>query len=120
MYLNTDELLLLSRGGRVPPVSRAGPRYRDWLSPLEREGLRVVRSWGLRSARRRRAAQLRKALGQLGAGSVRGTREPAREPDRESGREPARAPSVTGYADRESYVELEFAVGFAVEDEQLL
>ena len=67
MYLNTDELLLLSRGGRVPPVSRAGPRYRDWLAPHEREGLRVVRSWGLRSARRRRAAQLRKALGQLGS-----------------------------------------------------
>jgi hypothetical protein len=108
MYLNSAELLLLSRGGRVPPVSRAGPRYRDWLAPDERERLQVARSWGLRSFRRRRSARLREALGGLGGGGGRGTREPAR------------APSFPGYADRESYVELEFAVGFAAEEEQWL
>jgi hypothetical protein len=104
MYLNTDELLLLSRGGRVAPVSRAGPRYRDWLEPHQRESLTVVRAWGRRSLRRRRTARLREALGGGGPFS----------------RQPARAPQFSGYADRETYVELEFAVGFGAEEEQWL
>jgi hypothetical protein len=37
-----------------------------------------------------------------------------------AGGEPARPASIRGYADRETYLELEFAVGFGVQDEEWL
>lgn len=99
MFQHNDEYMLLSRGGRVPPASRAGPRYRNGLSPaeLQRVGIRPGRGW-----LKRRASQVRRRVG--------GRR----------GRVPAQSPGIGGYTDGESYFELEFAVGFAVEDEQVL
>jgi hypothetical protein len=104
MYQNKDELWLLSRAGRVPPVSRAGPRYRDRLAPHDRETALPGRSRGRVPALALAPARLRRALG--GGGRAE--------------REPARAPSIRGYASPETYVELEFAVGFGVEEETWL
>ena len=104
MYLNRDELMLLSRGGRAPAASRAGPRYRDWLEPHEREGLRVIRARSRRSPRGPLVPRLRRVL--RGGGRAE--------------HEPARSPSIRGYAEHERYVEMEFAVGFGVEDEHWL
>ncbi len=104
MYLNTDELMLLSRGGRVPPVARAGPRYRDWLAPHERESLTPRRSGTGLAVRGLMPARLRQVLG----GGERGERQSAR------------SPSMHGYADHDRYFEMEFAVGFGVEDEHWL
>lgn len=67
MYLNRDEVMLLSRGGRVAPVARAGPRYRDWLAPHEREGLTPLRSGTRRPVRGLMPARLRQVLGGGGA-----------------------------------------------------
>ena len=104
MYQSKDELWLLSRGGRVAPVSRAGPRYRDRLAPPERDRVQVQASRDRLRAHALSPARLRRALG--GGGRAE--------------REPARAPSIGDYASSESYVELEFAVGFGVEDETWL
>ena len=99
MFQHKDEYMLLSRGGRVPPATRAGPHYRNRLSPAE------VELAGIRPRRgrlRRWASDVRR---RIVGGPSRG---------------PAQSPGIGGYADSESYFELEFAVGFAVEDEQLL
>ncbi|HEX4009681.1 MAG TPA: hypothetical protein VHX62_06720 [Solirubrobacteraceae bacterium] len=104
MYQSKDELWLLSRGGRVPPVSRAGPRYRDRLAPHDREAALAGRSRGRLPVPALRPARLRRALGGGGRAD----------------HEPARAPSIRGYASPESYVELEFAVGFGTEEETWL
>lgn len=82
MYLNRDELMLLSRGGRVPPATRAGPP-RPQPPGGERSGRR---GW-------RRPTGRRDAHGSRGPGA---------------------------YARRDTYVELEFAVGFGADDEQWL
>jgi hypothetical protein len=104
MYQDRDELVLLSRGGRVPRA-RAGPRYRDRLAPHDRDNVQGDRSRVWLALRTFRPSRLRRVLG----GGER------------AGRQPARSPSITGYADPDSYLELEFAVGFdPVEDEQLL
>ncbi len=95
MWYDRDELRLLSRGGRVPPAVRAGPpggRGRDQLPGAE--------PWVLQVAVAAVAGMLRPGRS-------------ARQPPRES------APAV-GYADPEGYLELEFAVGFAAEDEPWL
>ena len=99
MYYNRDELLLLSRTGRVPPAVRAGPRSRDPLigpGGALRGEPRLLQAFGAAVSR----------MLQRGRCIVAG-------PQRES------APAV-GYADPEGYLELEFAVGFAAEDEPWL
>jgi hypothetical protein len=98
MHYNRDEFLLLSRGGRVPPAVRAGPASRDPL--VGPGGALAGEPW------------LLQALSAAVAGMLRHAR-PAGEPRRES------APAV-GYADPEGYLELEFAVGFAADDETWL
>jgi len=108
MYQHKDELWLLSRGGRVPPASRAGPRYRDRLSPYDREAALAGRARGRLSAGPAVLPRLRSRRRQAIGGGGRGEREPAL------------APSIRGYASPESYVELEFAVGFGVEEESWL
>jgi hypothetical protein len=99
MFQHRDEYMLLSRGGRVSPATRAGPRYRSRLSPAELEPA------GVRPRRGRLKRWASDVRRRIGAGRGRG---------------PAQSPGISGYADSESYFELEFAVGFAVEDEQLL
>jgi hypothetical protein len=80
MYYNRDELLLLSRGGRLPPAVRAGPPHpRPELPPAE--------PWLLQLA-------VAAVAGMLRRGGGRQTR-----------------------IDRDAYMELEFAVGFAADDE---
>jgi hypothetical protein len=96
MHINRDEYMLLSRRGSVPPATRAGPRspYLQRYDPLPPAP-------GLRS-------RVSSAVG-----GIRG---------RLSGSGPEH-PSPTrshGYVERESYMELEFAVGFGVEDEPWL
>jgi hypothetical protein len=104
MYHDRDEFTLLSRGGRVPRA-RAGPRYRDRIEPCDRDIAQRDRFGGRLALRAFRPSRLRRLL----SGSDR------------AGSQPARSPSITGYADPDSYLELEFAVGFdPVEDEQLL
>ena len=98
MYYNRDEFLLLGRTGRVPPAARPGPRSQD---PLLGPG----------GALRRDPWLLQLAVAAV-AGMLRHGRA-AGQPTPES------APAV-GYADPESYLELEFAVGFAAEDEAWL
>ena len=88
MYYNRDEFLLLSRGGRVPP--RTGP-------PRPRPQPSAGEPWLMRLAG--------SALsGMLGSGPTGAERVSPRGP-------------AAGYADRQSYLELEFAVGFAADDE---
>jgi hypothetical protein len=99
MFSPRDQYMLLSLSGRVQSATRAGPRHRNQLSPIE---LEVA---GLRPARgrlRRWASELRRGAGRRGD---RGSAQPS---------------GTGGQADGESYFELEFAVGFAVEDEQVL
>lgn len=93
MHYNRDEFQLLSRGGRVPPAVRAGP-------PGPRHELPPAEPWLLQLAVAAVAGMLRhgRSAGQPTRGS---------------------APAV-GYADPERYLELEFAVGFAAEDESWL
>ncbi len=95
MYQNRDELMLFSRTGRFPPATRAGPGHR--LPAYEQDLIRL----------RDRGGRLRRVLARL------------RRPGPGASPTPAAAPSIRGYADRESYLELEFAVGFAMEEEKL-
>ena len=97
MHYNRDEFLLLSRGGRVPPAVRAGPRGRDPL--VGPGGALAAEPWLLQALRAAVAGMLRQA---------RSAAEP-----RES------APAV-GYVDPEGYLEMEFAVGFAADDDPWL
>jgi hypothetical protein len=106
MHYNRDEFMLLSRGGRVPPAVRAGPPGRDPL--LGPGGALVGEPW------------LLQALSAAVAGLLRHARRAA--PAQGSARvqsSAGRAPA-SGYADPEAYLELEFAVGFAAEDEPWL
>ncbi len=102
MYYDRDEFMLLSRTGRVPPATRAGPR-----SDEDR-----VRHRADCLAARSEAGILRRMVRALA------WRRPAPAPA-DGGRDPRRAQAVHGYADRDSYLELEFAVGFGIEDEKL-
>lgn len=101
MYTNRDELLLLSRTGRFPHGDRGGPRAAEprpgpQTSPPGQGG-------GHRGLLTRAASGCRRALLRGG----RGVGAPGRVTPR-------------GYAQREHYVELEFSVGFAAEDEPWL
>lgn len=93
MWYDRDELRLLSRSGHVPPAVRAGP-------PGPRHEPPLAEPWLLQAAR----AALAGMRGRGGRGDG-----PAAES----------APAI-GYADPEGYLELEFAVGFAAEDEPWL
>jgi hypothetical protein len=107
MLLNRDELLLLSRSGRVPPATRAGPRPRipppaalpGRDSPASPRSGRAVRGLSL--------AGVRRAL----------HRSDRRGPVAPVGPARPRCPLTQGYADPASYLELEFAVGFVAEEE---
>jgi hypothetical protein len=100
MNLNRDEFLLLSRTGRGPYSTRAGP------GPDERFEA------GLTSRRLRRRVRSGLTLRRDGLGlrHVLGPR---------SGRSP-RASRTLGRKDEEAYFEMEFAVGFPAEEETLL
>jgi hypothetical protein len=98
MHINRDEFMLLSRRGSVPRATRAGPdspsvqRYEpDPRAP--RLGARVSAA----------------------VGGIRG-----RLSGSGSGPERPRSARTHGYAEQESYIELEFTVGFGVEDEPWL
>jgi hypothetical protein len=99
MFQHKDEYMLLSLSGRVQSARRADPRHRHRLSAAELERA------GLRPARGRLK---RWASGLRGTGT-----------GRRADRSPAQPPGIGGEMDGESYFELEFAVGFGVEDEQL-
>jgi hypothetical protein len=102
MNLNRDEFLLLSRTGRGPYSTRAGP------GPDERfeAGLTARR---LRRRRARSGLSLRSGGGR-GLRHVLGPRS-----DRSM-----RASRTIGVIDDETYFEMEFAVGFPAEEETLL
>lgn len=131
MFQHRDELLIYSRGGRVPPATRAGPRYPGGLSPADLDALTFQAT---RDRWSRRWAGARRLIGALrparpapprpGAPRPGATRPGAARPGAPrpgaAWPGPARSPEMRGYIDYESYVELEFAVGFAVEDEQWL
>ena len=95
MYFNRDEFMLLSRGGRVPPAVRAGPPRRDHeVYDLD---LPARQPW----------------LVELAAAAVHGMVR-----HRRSAAGAGRAPvGSDGVADRDGYLELEFAVGFVSDDE---
>jgi hypothetical protein len=102
MHINHAEFLLLSRTGRGPYSTRAGPQ------PFELAEFQHERSAGLtrphgRTAltlRRRSRSALRHVLGPRDGRSAQASRMP-------------------GYRDQE-YFEMEFAVGFPAEEETLL
>ena len=94
MYYNRDEFLLFSRTGRVPPAVRAGPRARD---PLIGPGGALAGEPWLLQLVRDALAGLRHRRRCIVAGAPQHDAAPA-----------------VGYADPEGYLELEFAVGFAV------
>ncbi len=104
MNLNRDEFLLLSRSGRGPYSTRAGPQPfgvpefdpEVWTSSRR---FRKPKRTGL-LLRRISGNRLRHGLGP----------RPGRS---------ARVPRTPTYADQE-YIELEFAVGFPAEEETLL
>jgi hypothetical protein len=100
MHLNRDEFLLLSRTGRGPYSTRAGP------GPDERfeAGLTA------RRLRRRARSGLTLRRDGLGLRHVLGSR---------SGRS-ARVSRAVPHLDEETYFEMEFAVGFPAEEESLL
>jgi hypothetical protein len=101
MHIMRDEFLLLSRTGRMPPGHpRAGPaQHRHELPPTE--------PWVLQTALAVLAGMLRH---RRDGGAV------GQAPDA-VGQAPAPG---AGYADPETYLQLEFAVGFATEDEPSL
>ncbi|HEY2320063.1 MAG TPA: hypothetical protein VGH67_17280 [Solirubrobacteraceae bacterium] len=100
MNLNRDEFLLLSRTGRGPQSTRAGPVP----EPVEGSG-------GRRLFRRRKTSALSPA-----AGTTAGARH-ALGPRMRGPQRPSRTP---GSPDERTYHELEFLVGFPVEEETLL
>jgi hypothetical protein len=99
MYLNRDEFLLLSRTGRGPYSTRAGPgpdeRFEAGITP--------------RRSRRRTRSGLT-----LRSGSGRGLRHVLGP---RSGRRigPTRSSRSVGSSDEETYFEMEFEVGFPAE-----
>jgi hypothetical protein len=93
VYFNRDEFMLLSRQGRVPPAVRAGP-------PGPRHEIPAAEPWLL----------------QLMAAAVHGALRHARP----GAPRPQDAGGSPGSVDRDTYLELEFAVGFAAEDEPWL
>jgi hypothetical protein len=104
MYLNRDEFLLLSRTGRDTYSTRAGP------GPDERFEAGVTpRRFGRRG---RSGLTLRSGSG-WGLRHVLGPR---------SGRRigPTRPSRSMGSTDEETYFEMEFAVGFPVEEDSVL
>lgn len=100
MNLNRDEFLLLSRTGRGPHSTRAGP------SPDRPEG-----TSGRRLFRRRKTSALTVARDATSGSRhvlgprMRGSQRPSR---------------MRGYVDERAYHELEFLVGFPAEEESLL
>jgi hypothetical protein len=98
------ERLLLSGQDTVPGTTRAGPRPRAGL-PLPRPVPRDPRP-----------ARVGVALRGLTAS---GLRRLVRGPRRSHGRTDQGPRGTHGYTDPESYLELEFAVGFAAEEELL-
>jgi hypothetical protein len=98
MYLNRDEFLLLSRTGRGPHSTRAGP-------PPERTGTTARRLF-----RKRRTSAL-----SLAGGAPGGLRHVLGPRMRGSQRPSFRR----GYLDEQAYHELEFLVGFPAEEETL-
>jgi hypothetical protein len=99
MNLNRDEFLLLSRTGRGPHSTRAGPPVRQEPVPSDRRfARRAVSGLSLPMAA---ASRLRHALGPRSRRSTRPSR-------------------TLGYVDEQTYFELEFVVGFPAEEETLL
>jgi hypothetical protein len=90
MYYNRAEFMLLSRGGRLPPATGEGPPGRLY-------------DYG--DGQYRRLPPGEPWLLQLLRAAVRGM---------------VRQPRAGSYADRDSYRELEFAVGFGADDEPWL
>ncbi|HWE10488.1 MAG TPA: hypothetical protein VG325_14140 [Solirubrobacteraceae bacterium] len=90
MYYNRVEFMLLSRGGRVPPATRDGPPGRLY-------------DYG--DGRYRRLPPREPWLLQMLSAAMRGM---------------LRHGQAGGYADRDSYREMEFAVGFGADDEPWL
>ncbi|MGH2872249.1 MAG: hypothetical protein ACRDL5_07270 [Solirubrobacteraceae bacterium] len=97
MLHDRDDYTLLMRAGRVPHEMRAGPSGR------------------LRPGRAYTPAPDRRPVPRARRPALAGLRQLMRSP---RGRRPQRLPA-TPPLDRQSYLELEFAVGFGVEDEQL-
>jgi hypothetical protein len=101
MYYNRDEFMLLSRRGSVPPTAGAGPPGRLYDHGEHRSGgLPPAEPWLLQLL----GAAVRGMLRHGQGGAPR----------------PSGAGATGGYADRESYLELEFAVGFGADDEPWL
>ena len=96
MNLNRDEFLLLSRTGRSPYSTRAGPRPDERLEAG-------------RTARRLRARDQR----------LRSEATPRLWPHRRGKRWRRPAASERGRIDEGAYFEMEFAVGFPAEEETL-
>jgi hypothetical protein len=96
MHINRDEFMLLSRRGSVPPATRAGPHSRS------------VQRYEPGPPAPRLAARVSAAVGGI-RGWLSG-----------SASERPRSARGHGYAEQESYIELEFTVGFGVEDEPWL
>ena len=102
MNLNRDEFLLLSRTGRGPHSTRAGPRT-SWETEPRTSG-RLFRK------------RLRSAL-TLRPGTSSGVRHMLGPRGRRSATRPSR---TLPYRDEQAYYELEFLVGFPAEEETLL
>ena len=102
MNLNRDEFLLLSRTGRGPHSTRAGP------GPDER--------FEAEAQRRCRCAVAPRSGLTLRSGAGRGLRHVLGP---RSGRS-AGTSRTAGRIDEDAYFEMEFAVGFPVEEETLL
>jgi hypothetical protein len=102
MNLNRDEFLLLSRTGRGPYSTRAGPRWTDEPEPRTSGRLFRKRARSGLSLRSRAGAYASShGLGPRGRGSTRPSRTLRR-------------------IDEQAYHELEFLVGFPAEEETLL
>ena len=102
MNLNRDEFLLLSRTGRGPHSTRAGPRTSGWDQPRTSRRLFRKRARSVLSLRSgTNASEASNVLGPGGGGSTRPSR------------------TLRSF-DEQAYHELEFLVGFPVEEETLL
>jgi hypothetical protein len=104
MNINHAEFLLLSRTGRGPHCTRAGPQPFGLPEPPVPPG---------------RTERLFRKRGRSGLTLRRGSGDGLRHGLGPRDAQPARPARTLEHADRE-YLELEFAVGFPADDETLL